>query len=89
MSRASRKGEIRGWKITRQGQRIYRDALVKREDPRGKPYYWIGGEAPTGIEEEDTDFGAIKQGYISVTPIQLDLTDTAALAVLQGWKWPR
>ncbi len=62
---------------------------MKREDPRGKPYYWIGGEAPTGIEEEDTDFGAIKQGYISVTPIQLDLTDTDALAVLQSWKWPQ
>ncbi len=80
-------GEIKGWKVTRQGQRIYRDKLVKREDPRGKPYYWIGGEAPTGIEEEDTDFGAIKQGYISVTPIQLDLTDMDALAVLQTWKW--
>jgi 5'-nucleotidase len=82
-------GEIKGWKVTRQGQRIYRDELVRREDPRGKPYYWIGGEAPTGIEEDDTDFGAIKQGYISVTPIQLDLTDTGALATLQGWKWPR
>jgi 5'-nucleotidase len=81
--------EIKGWKVTRQGQRIYRDELVRREDPRGKPYYWIGGEAPTGIEEEDTDFGAIKQGYISVTPIQLDLTDTSSLAALQGWKWPR
>lgn len=81
--------EIKGWKVTRQGQRIYRDELVRREDPRGKPYYWIGGEAPTGVEEDDTDFGAIKQGYISVTPIQLDLTDTGALATLQGWKWPR
>jgi 5'-nucleotidase len=80
-------GEIKGWKVTRQGQRIYRDKLVKREDPRGKPYYWIGGEAPTGIEEEDTDFGAIKQGFISVTPIQLDLTDINALTVLQTWKW--
>jgi 5'-nucleotidase len=81
--------EIRGWRVTRQGQRIYRDELVRREDPRGKPYYWIGGEAPSGVEEEDTDYGAIKQGYISVTPIQLDLTDHRSLATIGSWKWPR
>lgn len=80
--------EIKGWKVTRQGQRIYRDELIRREDPRGKPYYWIGGEAPTGIEEEDTDYGAIKQGFISVTPIQLDLTDIQTLSEIQSWKWP-
>ncbi len=79
--------EIKGWRVTRQGQRIYRDELVRREDPRGKPYYWIGGEAPTGVEEEDTDFGAIKQGYISVTPIQLDLTDYPAMKQIETWKW--
>jgi 5'-nucleotidase len=81
--------EIRGWRVTRQGQRIYRDELIRREDPRGKPYYWIGGEAPSGVEEEDTDYGAIKKGYISVTPIQLDLTDHKSILLLEGWKWPR
>lgn len=65
---------MKGFKMTRQGLRIYRDELVRRLDPRGKPYYWIGGEAPTGVEEPGTDYGALSEGYISVTPIQLDLT---------------
>lgn len=66
--------EIKGFRITRQGMRIYRDELLRRLDPRGKPYYWIGGEAPTGVEEPGTDFGALLAGYVSITPIQLDLT---------------
>jgi 5'-nucleotidase len=66
--------EMKGFRITRQGLRIYRDELVRRLDPRGKPYYWIGGEAPTGVEEPGTDYGALAAGYVSITPIQLDLT---------------
>lgn len=71
--------KIKGILITRQGLRIYRDELVKRLDPRGRPYYWIGGEAPTGKNEDGTDFGALSQGYISITPLQLDLTDYPAM----------
>jgi len=56
--------EIEGVLITRQGQRIYRDQLDHRKDPRGKSYYWIGGEAPTGVVEDGTDYGAIKGGYV-------------------------
>lgn len=74
--------EIKGILITRQGQRVYRDQLDQRTDPRGKSYFWIGGEAPTGVVEEGTDYGAIKAGYISVTPLQLDLTAYSALEVL-------
>jgi len=66
--------EIKGIRITRQGMRIYHDELLRRLDPRGKPYYWIGGEAPTGVDEPGTDYGALAAGYISITPIQLDLT---------------
>jgi 5'-nucleotidase len=66
--------EMKGFKITRQGLRIYRDELLRRLDPRGKPYYWIGGEAPIGVEEPGTDYGSLAAGYISITPIQLDLT---------------
>ncbi len=73
--------EMRGFRITRQGLRIYRDELVRRLDPRGKPYYWIGGEAPIGVEEPGTDYGAVLAGYVSITPIQLDLTSQT----LQGW----
>jgi 5'-nucleotidase len=65
---------IKGYMLTRQGMRIYRDALVRRIDPMGRPYYWIGGEAPTAVDEPGTDYGALSAGYVSITPIQLDLT---------------
>jgi len=78
---------FKGYRISRQGQRIYRDELVRREDPKGRPYYWIGGEAPTGIDESGTDFGDIKAGYVSITPIQLDLTAHALLAQLRRWNF--
>ena len=60
--------EIKGIKLTRQGLRVYRDLLVVRTDPRGRPYYWIGGDAPTGVPDEGTDFGALAEGYVSITP---------------------
>jgi 5'-nucleotidase len=81
--------EIKGYMITRQGLRVYRDALDTRTDPRGRPYYWIGGDAPTGVLEDDTDFGAIERGYISITPLQLDLTAREALGVLRRWNFQR
>jgi len=79
--------ELKGYMITRQGLRVYRDALDERIDPRGKPYYWIGGEAPTGVDEPGTDFGALSAGYVSITPLQLDLTNYKAMDVLKKWKW--
>ena len=79
--------ELKGYMITRQGLRVYRDALDVRTDPRGKPYYWIGGEAPTGVDEPGTDFGALRAGYVSITPLQLDLTHVKAMEVLKKWKF--
>ena len=79
--------EIRGIQITRQGLRIYRDALVERDDPRGRPYYWIGGEAPGGVPDDGTDIGALHQGYVSITPVQLDLTAHTLLEPLRTWEW--
>jgi len=66
--------EMKGFRLTRQGQRIYRDELIRRLDPRGKPYFWIGGDTPTGVEEPGTDYGALSAGFVSITPLQLDLT---------------
>lgn len=77
---------IQGVKITRLGQRIYRDRLIERQDPFGRSYYWIGGDEPTGEAEEGTDIGAIADGYISITPIHMDLTNYALMEQLQGWK---
>jgi len=80
-------GKIRGVRITKQGLRVYRDELVTRTDPRGKPYYWIGGGPPSGLLEEGTDFWAVSEGYISVTPVQLDLTAYSAMEPLRTWNW--
>jgi 5'-nucleotidase len=73
--------------FTRQGLRVYRDALDVRKDPRGRPYYWIGGEFPTAVDEAGTDFGALQAGYVSITPLQLDLTAREVLEELKDWKW--
>jgi 5'-nucleotidase len=77
--------EIAGVRVTRMGLRVYHDQLIRRLDPRGRAYYWIGGPAPTGVEEEGTDIWAVAQGYISVTPIQLDLTAHGFLETLEDW----
>ncbi len=54
--------EMAEFRLTRQGQRVYRDSLDRRLDPRGKPYYWIGGQPPTGVAEPGTDIGALAEG---------------------------
>jgi 5'-nucleotidase len=79
--------EIRGFRLTRQGLRVYHSRLDERIDPRGRPYYWIGGDAPTGVAENGTDIGALAEGYVSVTPLHLDLTAHRALADLNNWPW--
>ena len=79
--------QIKGFRITRQGLRIYRDQLLKRNDPRNQPYYWIGGDTPTGLMEDGTDYGAIKKGYVSITPLKLDLTSYKEFESLQKIEW--
>lgn len=73
---------VNGWRITRQGARVYKDELVMRHDPRGRAYYWIGGEMPTGRLDEGTDFWAIAHRQVSITPLQLDLTAYPTMAQL-------
>ena len=78
--------EIVGVEITRLGKRIYRDVLVERQDPRGRKYYWIGGEPPMGVIEDGTDIAALAANKISVTPLQLDLTAHHMLNELRSWQ---
>jgi len=79
--------KIAGVQVTRQGTRIYRDELVERKDPHGRPYYWFGGPEPLGVEDEEgTDFWALARGYVSVTPLNLDMTAHAFVDALQGWE---
>ncbi len=79
--------QIQGFRLTRQGLRVYHSRLDQRIDPRGRPYYWIGGDAPTGVPERGTDIGALAEGFISVTPLQLDLTAYHILTDLSSWQW--
>jgi len=76
--------------LTRMGRRRYGDAIVEKLDPRGRKYYWIGGEDVPFVAEEGTDFHAVQHGLISVTPIHLDLTNYPTLEILQPLRdtWP-
>lgn len=77
--------EIKGFRITRQDRGPYGTKVVKRVDPRGNVYYWIGGERMEVDCAQDTDIYAVRNGYISVTPIRPDLTDYSAMRELEGW----
>ncbi|HEY3336133.1 MAG TPA: 5'/3'-nucleotidase SurE [Candidatus Limnocylindrales bacterium] len=79
--------DCEGIEITRVGRRIYQDELTMRKDPRGIPYYWIGGPPPSGISIPGTDFNAVVNRRVSVTPIHLDLTGRRLLRQLQDWEW--
>ncbi len=79
--------EIKGLRITRLGLRVYHDKVDERVDPRGQPYYWVIGDSPTGINELGTDIGALSEGYVSVTPLQLDLTAYHLMSEMNSWEW--
>ena len=77
--------EITGVEIARQGKQVYEEAVVEKQDPRGRTYYWIGGQLTSWEPEPDTDYAAVSQGLVSITPIHLDLTDYGAMDVLRSW----
>jgi len=79
------KDQIKGVQITRQGEKRYISKLDKRTDPRGRPYYWLTGAPAPQQDVEGTDSWALAQGYISITPIRLNMTDPEALEALQSW----
>ncbi len=84
---AAKQEEIGGFRMTRQGLRVYHGRLDEGKDPRGVPFYFIGGDAPTGVPERGTDVGALAERYVSITPLQLDLTAYRALTDLNTWGW--
>lgn len=79
-----RADEIQGIKFTALGRRVYADTLTRRTDPRGREYFWIGGGASQWSGREDSDFRAIRAGFISVTPLHLDLTNFRLLDEVQS-----
>jgi 5'-nucleotidase len=76
--------EFRGVRVTRLGKRIYSEGVVERLDPRGKKYFWIGGEPPVWHLGEGTDFQAVEEGFVSITPLHLDLTHHASIEKLKA-----
>ena len=80
--------ELKGYRFTHQGKRRYNEKLEICPNPRGKQYYWIGGD-DLGFDQEDgTDCAAIHEGFISITPLQVDFTDYRALQDLRDMKLP-
>jgi 5'-nucleotidase len=80
------RGEPRGLRMTRLGRRVYSEKVTEERDPRGKLYYWIGAGPPAWEAGEDTDFAAVHAGYVSVTPLHLDLTSYDGLRALKPWE---
>jgi len=84
------KPDLKGWRVTRMGKRHYSENIVERIDPRGVKYYWIGGDYLGFSNDEGTDCQAVHEGYVSVTPLQVDLTDHKLLQnnTLPAFSWP-
>lgn len=80
-------GPIRGARITRQGTKIIRPTIIEGTDPRQRKYYWIGEESLTWNEEEGTDYEALRQGLVSITPLKTDLTDYKVMDEIKSRDW--
>ncbi len=78
-------GLIRGVRVTRQGIKNARPVITEHIDPRGRPYFWIGEEILAWDAAEGTDYWAIEQGFVSVTPMRSDLTNHQAIPALASW----
>jgi 5'-nucleotidase len=79
-------GAVKGIRITRLGRRVYTDSITRARDPNGREYFWIGGGGVSWRADEGTDFWAVDQGFISVTPLHLDLTNHGLLARVEDWE---
>jgi len=78
-------GQIKGMLTTRLGSRHKAEPAVKDKDPRGKDIYWIGPAGAEADAGEGTDFYAVSQGYVSITPVDVDLTQHDAIKTIQAW----
>jgi len=83
---AYKKADSRRYRFTRLGERVYHDVITEKIDPRGEPYFWIGGHYTVTDKGPDTDYGAVQRNYISVTPLDIDLTAREFYNTLKNWK---
>ncbi|VAX07737.1 5'-nucleotidase SurE [hydrothermal vent metagenome] len=77
--------ELKGYLATRLGHRHKAEAVIKSADPRGRTIYWVGPAGPEQDAGPGTDFHAVREGYVSITPLQIDLTQHSLLPEMQGW----
>jgi len=80
-------GPVKGVRITRQGMKVVRPVIIEGLDPRQRPYYWISEERLPAADQPGTDFNAVRQGLVSITPLCNDLTDHSALGKLRESDW--
>lgn len=78
--------DVRGVRVTTLGKRVYSEALTRMQDPWGREIYWIGGGQVSWSGREDSDFQAIQDGFISVTPLHLDITNYQLLETVRAWQ---
>jgi 5'-nucleotidase len=78
--------EVQGIRITSLGRRRYADSITRANDPSGKQYFWIGGGAVSWRGPKNSDFKAIEDGFVSVTPLHLDLTNYELLEDIRAWE---
>ncbi|MDR7134677.1 5'-nucleotidase [Lysobacter niastensis] len=77
--------EVRGFEVSRLGNRHRAEACIPQQDPRGRQWWWIGAAGPEQDAGPGTDFHSVRTGHISITPIQVDLTRYQALEQVAGW----
>src|SRR5690606_36141714 len=77
--------DVQGVQVTRLARRVYTDSITRSRDPSGREYFWIGGGGVEWRADEGTDFHAVQAGYISVTPLHLDLTNYRLLSAVSEW----
>ncbi|MBD3221758.1 5'/3'-nucleotidase SurE [bacterium] len=71
-------GDIKGIQVTHLGTRTYHDVITEMKDPRGRPMMWIAGQGPDWQDTEGSDYNAVRDGYASLTPLKIDVTDHEA-----------
>ncbi len=77
--------EVKGVRVVRMGSRFFQNSMTKHQDPWGREVYWIGGGTTTWTGEQDTDHAVVREGYVAITPLHLDLTAHAQLETVRSW----
>jgi len=78
--------EVKGIKVTTLGTRAFSEEIMQMRDPWGRPIYWIGGGRVSWSGSDDSDFRAVHDGYVSVTPLHVDLTNYRLLEAVRAWR---